>query len=233
MNEKIVVFTGAGVSAESGIETFRASTGLWNNHNIMDVCHPSGWKKNPRKVLDFYNTRREDVRKAAPNAAHFSIAELENFYDVVVITQNIDNLHERAGSSNVMHLHGEITKVRSEGSSESKLYDIGYRPTSLGEKCESGFQLRPHVVWFDEMPLCIKEAEEHIGEANKILVVGTSLQVYPAASLPNLSFIAHDKIFITLDDVEPPHGFELHKGLASQLVPSIVDKWIEKITRKL
>lgn len=227
--KKIVVFTGAGVSAESGIETFRAETGLWNNHDVMEVCHPSGWHKNPRNVLNFYNDRREDVRKAKPNLAHLSIAKLEQFFDVVVITQNIDNLHERAGSTHVIHVHGEITKVRSDNIRKCKLYDIGYQPTNLGELCEYGFQLRPHIVWFDEAPLFIEEAEDHFRTADKVLVVGTSLQVYPAAALPSLSIKAEEKVLVALGDIVTPHGFKLHKDLATQAVPNIVDKWIALI----
>ena len=226
MKEKIVVFTGAGISAESGLETFRAETGLWNNHNIVDVCHPIGWHKNPSKVWAFYNDIRESVRKAEPNEAHLSIARLEEKFDVVVITQNIDNLHERAGSTNVIHLHGEVTKSRSDNAGKCILYEAGYQPTNVGDYCENGFQLRPHIVWFDESPFYLDEAARHFINANKVLIIGTSLKVHPAASLPNLAVTAKDKILIIPEDTVPPHGFELLRGLASKSVPIIVNEWL-------
>lgn len=226
MKENIVVFTGAGISAESGLETFRADTGLWNNHSIIDVCHPIGWNNNPSNVLGFYNEIRENVRKAKPNAAHLSIAKLEEKYDVVVITQNIDNLHERAGSTNVIHLHGEITKVRSDNVEKCMLYDIGYQPTNIGDNCENGFQLRPHIVWFEETPFYFEDAAKHFNNADKVLIIGTSLRVQPAASLPRLAVAAKDKILIVPEDTSPPSGFELLKGLASKSVPILVDDWL-------
>lgn len=222
--EKILIFTGAGISAESGIETFRSETGLWNNHNVMDVCHPSGWQRDTNAVLDFYNERREDIRLAEPNVAHKAIVELEKFYDVVVVTQNIDDLHERAGSSEVIHLHGEITKVRSVGT--DKIYDNGYKKTMLGDKCEMNFQLRPHIVWFTENPFNYDVAINHFRTADKVLIIGTSLNVNPAASLPLYSNVAKEKIIVSKDYPNIPHGYEFKQGLASELIPNIVNDWI-------
>ena len=188
--KKIAVITGAGVSAESGISTFRDSDGLWENHNVEDVASIQGWYRDRALVLEFYNERRTQLQNVRPNAAHRAIAELENDYDVVVITQNVDNLHERAGSTRIIHLHGELTKVRPEGScseeddfSESQVFDIGYDSIHLGDKGPSGIQLRPHIVWFGEAVPKIEMAIKTVQAADIVLIVGTSLQVYPAASL--------------------------------------------------
>lgn len=180
--KKVVIFTGAGISAESGISTFRASDGLWNNYKVIDVATPEAWKKNPALVQDFYNQRRRDVLNAQPNLAHTRLHDLESQYDVTIITQNIDDLHERGGSTNVVHLHGEITKSQSTAN-KNLVYDIKGDTLKIGELCEVGSQLRPHVVWFTEdvpnMPLAIKLVEE----AEIFIVCGTSLNVYPAAGL--------------------------------------------------
>jgi NAD-dependent deacetylase len=183
---KVVVFTGAGISAESGISTFRDSDGLWANFKVDEVCTPEAFKKDPKKVLDFYNSRREDILKAEPNAAHKTLAELEEKYDITIITQNIDDLHERAGSTNVLHLHGEIMKCRGVGQSESdpnpKLYDYN-SDLNVGDICGDGTQMRPHVVWFGEQVPNLPKAKVLTFEADVFVVIGSSLQVYPAASL--------------------------------------------------
>ena len=180
--KKLVVLSGAGVSAESGIKTFRDSGGLWEGHNVMDVASPGGWSRNRNLVLDFYNERRKNALNAKPNEGHLIIAELEDYFDVTVITQNIDNLHEKAGSTNVLHLHGELFKSRS--TVDPKLiYDIDGWELKEGDKCEKGSQLRPHIVWFGEMVPMMEIAMEKTLTADIYIVIGTSLQVYPAAGL--------------------------------------------------
>lgn len=179
--KKLVVLTGAGVSAESGLKTFRDSDGLWEGYDIEEVATPRGWRKNPQLVLDFYNYRRKNVLDASPNAAHYGLAELQSEYDVHIITQNIDDLHERAGSRSVLHLHGEIFKMRSERD-ESLVYDIR-GDIKLGEMATDGAQLRPHIVWFEEPVPKIEEAIPLVYSADILVVVGTSLVVYPAAGL--------------------------------------------------
>ena len=177
----IVVLTGAGISAESGLQTFRDSDGLWMGYDIYEVASPAGWQQNPAKVLDFYNMRRRDVATALPNAAHVGLALLEKYYKVTIITQNIDDLHERGGSSNVIHLHGEIFKMRSEND-EDTLYEIK-GDIDHGNLAADGAQLRPHVVWFDEQVPLIPLARQIVQSADIFVLVGTSLQVYPAAGL--------------------------------------------------
>ena len=179
--QKLVVLTGAGVSAESGLKTFRDSDGLWEGYNIEDVATPGAWRKNPQLVLEFYNYRRKNVADAQPNAAHFGLANLQDFFDVHIITQNIDDLHERAGSQRVLHLHGEIFKMRSE-KSERLVYDIR-GDINLGDKAEDGAQLRPNIVWFEEPVPKIEEAIPIVNSADIFVIVGTSLVVYPAAGL--------------------------------------------------
>lgn len=182
MRKKLVVLSGAGISAESGIKTFRDSDGLWENHDIMDVATPQGWRKNQKLVLDFYNQRRKQERECKPNLAHQILAELEQHFEVKIITQNIDSLHERAGSSDVLHLHGEINKAQS--SLDPKLiYDLDHWEIKSGDMCEKGSQLRPHVVWFGEAVPKLEEAIQLVEKADIFIIVGTSLQVYPAASL--------------------------------------------------
>lgn len=190
MKKRLAVLTGAGVSAESGISTFRDSNGLWENYNVEDVASIDGWHRNPGLMLDFYNQRREQLAKVKPNAAHLDIAALEKDYDVTVITQNVDNLHERAGSTRIIHLHGELTKVRPEnccnerdGFSESSVFDIGYGEIHLGDLSPDGVQLRPHIVWFGEAVPKIGQAIDAVEKCDLLLIVGTSLQVYPAAGL--------------------------------------------------
>ena len=188
--KKITVLTGAGVSAESGISTFRDSDGLWENHNVEDVASIEGWYRNPSLVLDFYNARRAQLPQVRPNAAHLAIASLEEEYDVTVVTQNVDNLHERAGSTRIIHLHGELTKVRPEnccndrdGYSEETVFDVGSDEIHIGDLAPNGAQLRPHIVWFGEAVPKIEAAIDAVEAADIVLIVGTSLQVYPAAGL--------------------------------------------------
>ncbi len=179
--KKIVVLTGAGISAESGLQTFRDSDGLWEGHRVEDVATPEAFHKNPQLVLDFYNMRRKNVMQAQPNAAHYFLAELQNDFDLQIITQNIDDLHERAGSKKVLHLHGEILKMRSVNNYH-KTYEIT-GDINMGDKDENGSQLRPHIVWFGEAVPLIEDAAMLTEEADIFMVVGTSLVVYPAASL--------------------------------------------------
>ncbi|CAN5252685.1 NAD-dependent deacylase [soil metagenome] len=181
--KKLVVLTGAGISAESGLKTFRDSDGLWEGYEIEDVATPRAWKRNPQLVLEFYNHRRREVAKAQPNAAHIGLAALEKDFDVHIITQNIDDLHERAGSANVLHLHGEIFKMRSENKM-SPVFEIR-EDILLGHKAGDGGQLRPHIVWFEEPVPMIEIAAEVASLAEIFVVVGTSLVVYPAAGLVN------------------------------------------------
>jgi len=184
MHTKLVVFSGAGMSAESGIKTFRASDGLWENHRIEEVATPEAFRRDPALVLEFYNQRRKQVMDAQPNAAHLMIADLQDDFEVQVITQNIDDLHERAGSKNVLHLHGEIMKARSSVD-ENDFYPVQNGEIKLGDKCRRGFQLRPHVVWFGEEVPLIQTARHLAAHADIFLVIGTSLVVYPAAGLIN------------------------------------------------
>ncbi|NVD36089.1 SIR2 family NAD-dependent protein deacylase [Marinobacter lutaoensis] len=182
MPAHIVVLSGAGISAESGLSTFRDNGGLWEQHSVYDVATPEAFERNPELVLRFYNERRRQLQEARPNPAHRLLAELENRYRVTVVTQNVDNLHERGGSSSVLHLHGELTKARSSRYPEL-VYDIGYRDIRLGDCCEQGAQLRPHIVWFGEEVPMLARAAELVRSADHLLIVGTSLQVYPAAGL--------------------------------------------------
>ena len=184
MKKKVVVLSGAGISAESGLKTFRDSDGLWENHRVEDVATPEAWLRDKELVLRFYNERRAAAALALPNAGHVALAELEQWVDVQIITQNVDDLHERAGSSKVLHLHGELTKARSVRNPDL-IYDIGSKEINLGDKAEDGHQLRPHIVWFGEMVPMIQLAAEICQKADIFIVVGTSMQVYPAAGLIN------------------------------------------------
>ena len=186
MKRRLIVLTGAGMSAESGIATFRDSGGLWEKYPVEQVATPEGFDADPELVLNFYNLRRREMLKAKPNEGHRMLAELENDFDVHIITQNIDNLHEQAGSSRVLHLHGELMKARSTGD-DSLIYDIDplHCDIRLGDLCEKGFQLRPHIVWFGEAVPLIPEAEEITHGADIFVIIGTSLNVYPAAGLLN------------------------------------------------
>lgn len=179
--KKIVVLTGAGISAESGIKTFRDADGLWEGHDVTEVASPMGWKNNPQMVIDFYNERRRQLLTVSPNEGHFSLVTLEEKYDVTIVTQNIDDLHERAGSSSVIHLHGELLKVRSQFD-ENLILDWK-QDLNLGDFCEHNSQLRPHIVWFGEMVPMMDMAINITEQADILLVIGTSMQVYPAAGL--------------------------------------------------
>ena len=181
--KKLVVLSGAGISAESGLKTFRDSDGLWEGYNVYEVATPRGFKANPQLVLDFYNMRRKDVATAMPNDAHKGLAALEQYFDVTIITQNIDDLHERAGSTNVVHLHGEIFKMRSVQDYDTIFNIRG--DINLGDTAPDGGQLRPHIVWFEEQVPMLETAVDIVSMADIFVVVGTSLQVYPAASLVN------------------------------------------------
>ena len=208
----IVVLSGAGVSAESGLKTFRDSDGLWNGYDVYEVASPQGWEKDPQLVLDFYNDRRRDVAAALPNDAHIGLAELEKDFEVTIITQNIDDLHERAGSTNVLHLHGEIFKMRSV-SDENSFLDIRDDIT-LGDMAADGSQLRPHIVWFGEAVPLIDKAAALLNDCDYFVVVGTSLQVYPAASLlyyapPYLPKFIIDKKIPTTEKQNNLHLIEL------------------------
>ena len=183
MKKKLVVLTGAGISAESGLQTFRDADGLWEGFDLNEVATATAWRRNPGIVLDFYNARREGVLAAQPNEAHKALAALEQFFDVTIVTQNIDDLHERGGSTNVLHLHGEIVKMRSCNNDE-RLYDCT-GAIRLGDKAEDGGQLRPHIVWFEEPVPMIEQAVEIVRRADIFVVIGTSLAVYPAAGLVN------------------------------------------------
>jgi len=181
MKPKIVLLTGAGISQESGIKTFRDADGLWNNHDIMEVASPQGWAKNPELVLEFYNQRRRQLHEVQPNAAHRAITKLQQHFPVEVITQNVDDLHERAGNKNVWHLHGELFKVRSE-KNENLVYEWK-KDLHIGDKAEDGAQLRPHIVWFGEAVPMIEKVIPLVQQADIFIIVGTGMQVYPAAGL--------------------------------------------------
>ncbi|SFF88510.1 SIR2 family NAD-dependent protein deacylase [Pontibacter chinhatensis] len=182
MKKKLVVLTGAGISAESGIATFRDANGLWEGHDVMEVASPQGWQKNQELVLDFYNQRRKNAHTVKPNAAHEALADLEKDFDVLIITQNVDDLHERAGSTNIIHLHGKLFESRST-LDPSLVYPIEGWELKKGDKCERGSQLRPNIVWFGEPVPMMEKAIEETLQADIFLVVGTSLVVYPAAGL--------------------------------------------------
>ncbi len=179
--KNLVVLSGAGISAESGIKTFRDADGLWEGHDVMEVASPEGWKKNPELVLDFYNQRRRQLKTVQPNDAHKILAELQQFFHVKIITQNVDDLHERAGSQNVLHLHGELLKARSVAN-ENKILDW-QDDILINDKDENGHQIRPHIVWFGEMVPALQEAAVTMASADIVIIIGTSMQVYPAAGL--------------------------------------------------
>lgn len=180
--KRIVVLSGAGISAESGLQTFRDSNGLWNDYNVEEVASIEGWHRNKALVLEFYNIRRRELEKVQPNEAHLIIASLERDFNLCVVTQNVDNLHERAGSSNVIHLHGELTKACGERDKEHPI-EIGYRDIRFGEKAPDGTQLRPFIVWFGEAVPLLERAAREVSTADILIIIGTSLNVYPAAGL--------------------------------------------------
>lgn len=226
--KKIVVFTGAGISAESGLKTFRDSGGLWEEYKVEDVATPEAWEKNPALVLEFYNMRRRQAVNAKPNAAHEALVRLEKKFDVHVITQNIDDLHEKAGSKKVLHLHGEITKCRSSVD-DSLIYPMKKKDLKMGELCEKGSQLRPHIVWFGEFVPMMERAHELAATADIFLIVGTSLNVYPAAGLIN--FVPENSPKFLID----PNAFSkdyiqnltVIKETAGKSVPELVDSLLK------
>ena len=223
--KNLVVLTGAGVSAESGIRTFREMGGLWEEYDVMEVCSPQGWAANPALVLDFYNMRRKQLVDALPNKAHFGLAELETDFDVHIITQNVDNLHEKAGSSQVLHLHGELMKVRSTGD-PSLIYER--KPdewnVSLGDTCEKGHQLRPHIVFFGEAVPAIEEAIPICESADIFVVIGTSLNVYPAASLIHYTKAGTPIFLIDPNHVPVDSAVEVIKEMAGVGVSLLKEK---------
>ena len=206
--KKLCVLTGAGMSAESGIKTFRDSGGLWEEHDVMTVASIEGWYQNPQLVLKFYNDRRRQLESALPNPGHHLLAGLQEFYEVIIVTQNVDNLHERAGSKHVLHLHGELTKAQST-SDPSLVYDIGYKDIHWGDTCEKGSQLRPFIVWFGEAVPAFEKAIDLIEDADVFAVIGTSLNVYPAAGLLNYLSAAVPIFIIDPKEVPSPRGRRL------------------------
>lgn len=227
----IVVLTGAGISAESGLRTFRDSDGLWEGYDIHEVATPEAWARDPELVLRFYNERRRDVRAAQPNAAHLALVELESVAQVSIITQNIDDLHERAGSSNVLHLHGEVLVARSSADPELR-YPLGPgEDIQLGQECELGTQLRPHVVWFGESVPMMAEAARLSAQADYFLVVGTSLVVYPAASLVDI-IPDHCEGFVIdrrLPEARGIAGFTAIEAPASEALPPLVQHLLDEL----
>ena len=224
MPEHVVVLSGSGLSAESGLPTFRDAAGLWNQYSWRDLASPDGWREHPELVLAFYNERRAKAWAARPNAAHLAIASLEKKFNVVVVTQNVDNLHERAGSTHVLHLHGELAFARGTGSSRKRLRIDG-APIELGQKCADGSQLRPDIVWFGEETRHMDEAREQVAAADKVLVVGTSLTVYPAAGLVEFVRPGAEKVLNSLEMDEVPVGFEFQPGAATLVIPKITERW--------
>jgi NAD-dependent deacetylase len=224
--KKLVILSGAGISAESGVATFRDAGGLWEGHNVMDVASPEGWRKNPALVLDFYNKRRRQLFEVKPNRAHFIAAELEQDFDVTVITQNVDDLHERAGSTNVIHLHGELLKARSVYNE----YDIvDHRgDINLGDMHTDGHQLRPHIVWFGEAVPAIEQAVEVVEQADYIIVIGTSMQVYPAAGLIDFAKRTSPVFYI---DPNPASIPNLRNPL--EVVPMLASEGMEVVAGRL
>jgi NAD-dependent deacetylase len=222
-NQHVVVLSGAGISAESGLGTFRGSGGLWEGVSVKEVATPEAWERDPQKVLRFYNQRRRDIAKAEPNEAHRALHELEEIFKVTIITQNIDDLHERAGSMNVLHLHGEIMKSRSS-CDEHLLYPCS-GDIAMGQTCEKGSQLRPHVVWFGEAVPMMDRAIEVSRAADFFIVVGTSLEVYPAASL--VDYVPYDSIKFFVDP-EPSgladESFRVIAAPASEGIPRVVSQ---------
>jgi NAD-dependent deacetylase len=227
--KKLVVLTGAGISAESGIKTFRDADGLWEGHNVMDVASPEGWHRNKELVLDFYNQRRKQLLEVKPNKGHFGLAELEEDFDVHIITQNVDNLHEQAGSTKVLHLHGELLKVRS---TKNEDYILDWEcDLVIGDVDDNGHQLRPHIVWFGEMVPMLEEAISITEKADYVAVIGTSLQVYPAASLmhyakPNVSVFYIDPRPASITNMQNP--LEIIQMNATEGVPMLKEKLVRR-----
>lgn len=226
MKKKLVVLTGAGISAESGIKTFRDSDGLWEGHDVMEVASPEGWRNNPALVMDFYNKRRQQLKEVVPNAAHLILAELEQHFDVHIITQNVDDLHERAGSSNVLHLHGELLKVRS---TKRENYILDWTDDlNFGDLDDNGHQLRPHIVWFGEAVPALEEAVSITNEADFFAIVGTSLQVYPAAGLIDFAKPGTPLFYVDLNPARIPN---LRNEL--EVIPTTASEGMKLLKEKL
>lgn len=227
-SKKIVVLTGAGISAESGISTFRDKNGLWEGYDVMEVASPSGWQKNMDLVLEFYNQRRRQLCEVLPNAAHFNIVDLEKKFDVKIITQNVDDLHERAGSSQVLHLHGELLKARSTGNDR---YIVEWKKDLLrGDVCPEGYQLRPHIVWFGEEVPMMYQAANIIAYADILIIVGTSLQVYPAAGLIQY---AADTCKLYYIDPRPAVNYELSLFKNKEIIAEKASIGVSELVDKL
>lgn len=225
--KKIVVLTGAGMSAESGIKTFRDADGLWEGHDVMEVASPEGWRKNPELVLDFYNQRRKQLLEVEPNAGHKALVDLEKKYDVHIITQNVDDLHERAGSQKVTHLHGELLKVRS--SSHPDLVLDWKKDLHRGDLCENKSQLRPHIVWFGEAVPEMEKAMEIVEKADVLIIIGTSMVVYPAAGL--LHYAPEETPIYFIDPnpaIESNHRIQVIQEKAGTGVPKLVKELLSK-----
>ena len=231
MKQKIVVLTGAGMSADSGLKTFRDADGLWEGHDVMSVASPEGFAGNPELVLDFYNQRRRQLLKARPNKAHSALVRLEEYFEVSIITQNVDDLHERAGSRKVLHLHGELLKVRSTG--DTSLVLDWKDDLRIGDTCKRGYQLRPHIVWFGEEVPLLQQAAEITSMADILLIIGTSMQVYPAAGLVHYSGTEVPVYFV---DPKPNISASSRENLriiaekAVSGVPALVEELIENIS---
>lgn len=225
--KKIVVFTGAGISAESGLKTFRDEDGLWNEHSVDEVATKLALRKNPEKVIDFHNDLKSKVELAEPNAAHYAIAKLEEKFDVVVITTNVDDLHERAGSSRVIHIHGDITKARSSIDPNLR-YELGAEKIKIGDTCEKGSQLRPDVVLFDEAVPEVTAAKAELKDAGKVLIVGSSLSVKPSCNIFKAVRGRADKKLVGFKVSKLPYGFIMYREKATVAVPRITDAWLAK-----
>ena len=227
MPAKVVILSGSGLSAESGLPTFRDAAGLWRQHSWVELASPEGWRKQPGLVLSFYNERRAKAWAAEPNAAHRALASLEKKFEVVVVTQNVDNLHERAGSTRVLHLHGELAFARGTGPSRRR-QRIDDAPIELGQNCPEGTQLRPDIVWFGEETQHMEEARGHVATADKVLVVGTSLSVYPAAGLVEFARAGAEKVLNALEMEAVPADFRFLPGPATRVLPPLVAAWLEE-----
>ncbi|HKK76259.1 MAG TPA: Sir2 family NAD-dependent protein deacetylase [Saprospiraceae bacterium] len=226
--QKVVVLTGAGMSAESGIKTFRDHDGLWENHDVTKVASPEGWAKNRDLVLDFYNKRRAQLTEVKPNAGHKGLVELEEHFDVQIITQNVDDLHERAGSNKVLHLHGELNKVRSTQYPE--LVYHWEKDLKMGDTCEKGYQLRPHIVWFGEGVPKIEPAVKLTSEADIIVIIGTSMQVYPAASLVAYAPRTAPIFYV---DPRPSINYELQARRHLRTIEATATVGVQRLKREL
>jgi len=223
--KRIVILTGAGISAESGVKTFRGSNGLWNNYRIEEVASPIAWERDPKLVLEFYNQRRKQLFEVNPNAGHKALVKLEKKFNVKIITQNVDDLHERAGSENILHLHGELKKARSTVDSEL-VYELKDWPLNIGDKCEQGSQLRPHIVWFGEAVPAIMDAIQIAKNADIFIVIGTSMVVYPAAGLINYVSDETPKYLIdpNAEEVSGIKNLTIIRKKAGEGVPELVEE---------